>query len=115
MSKTYNTPSQHPSAGFTSPATAPVPTRVWFGPSGPPQYREFYGRGEFRWAIYPATWKESWGRAPLLGIVAADDEFLAERLAYDKGILNPHNCTFQPRFKNLGANRKPNESTHSIN
>lgn len=71
------------------------------------QYREFYGKGEFRYAIYPSWWKDSWGKAPLLGIVHADNEFLAERLAYDRGILpTPNNCTFQPKFKNLGESKK---------
>lgn len=71
------------------------------------QYKEFFGPGEFRFAIYPSYWKDSWGKAPLLGIVAADNEFLAERLAYDKGILpTPFNCTFQPKIKNIGANKK---------
>lgn len=68
------------------------------------QYREFFGRGEYKYAIYPSYWDEKkWGKAPMLGIVNADNEFLAERLAYDRGILpTPFNCTFQPRFKNLG-------------
>lgn len=70
------------------------------------QYKQFYGRGDFRFAIYPNNWKDAWGKPPLLGIVSADNEFLAERLAFDKGILNPHNCTFQPKIKNIGVNRK---------
>ena len=76
------------------------------------QYREFFGRGDFKFAIYPSHWKEQWGRPPLLGIVYADNEFLAERLAYDRGILPTHfNCTFQPKIKNLGPNRiKQNET-----
>lgn len=73
------------------------------------QYKEFYGRGEFRFAFYPSYWKDSWGRAPLLGIVAADNEFLAERLAYDKGVLpSAFNCTFQAKIKNIGPNKKVN-------
>jgi hypothetical protein len=69
-------------------------------------YRNFFGRGDYKFAIYPSHWKDAWGRAPLLGIVFADNEFLAERLAYDKGILPTHfNCTFQPKIKNLGPNR----------
>lgn len=69
-------------------------------------YRSFYGRGEFKFGIYPSFWKDSWGRAPLLGIIYADNEFLAERLAYDRGVLpSPFNCTFQPKIKNLGPNR----------
>lgn len=70
------------------------------------QYREFFGRGENRYAFYPDNWKPTWGKAPLLGIVSADNEFLAERLAYDRGVLNHNNCTFQPKIKNLGPNRK---------
>jgi hypothetical protein len=69
-------------------------------------YRNFFGRGDFKFAIFPSHWKDAWGRAPLLGIVYADNEFLAERLAYDRGILPTHfNCTFQPKIKNLGPNR----------
>ena len=71
------------------------------------QYKQFFGRGEYRFAIYPSYWKDVWGKPPLLGIVMADNEFLAERLASDRGMINPHNATFQPRFKNLGPNRKP--------
>lgn len=71
------------------------------------QYRNFYGKGDYKFAIYPSYWKDAWGRAPLLGIVFADNEFLAERLAYDRGILpSPCNCTFKPKIKNLGAIRK---------
>lgn len=71
------------------------------------QYREFYGRGDYKFAIFPSYWKDAWGRAPLLGIVFADNEFLAERLAYDRGILpSPCNCTFKPKIKNLGPTRK---------
>jgi hypothetical protein len=71
------------------------------------QYRNFYGRGEFRYGIFPSYWKDSWGRAPLLGIVFADNEFLAEKLAYDRGYLpSPCNCTFRPKIKNLGPIRK---------
>lgn len=63
-------------------------------------YRNFFGKGARRYAIYPSYWKGSWGKVPLLGIVAADDEFLAERLAFDKGILpGPYNCTFKPRME----------------
>lgn len=72
------------------------------------QYRNFFGRGAYKFAIYPSYWKDSWGKSPLLGIVYADNEFLAERLAYDRGILpTPCNCTFGPKIKNLGpANTK---------
>ncbi len=69
-------------------------------------YRSFYGRGDYKFGIFPSYWKDAWGKAPLLGIVFADNEFLAERLAYDRGILpTPFNCTFQPKIKNLGPNR----------
>lgn len=71
------------------------------------QYRTFFGKGEYKFAIYPSYWKDSWGKSPLLGIVHADNEFLAERLAYDRGILpTPFNCTFQPKIKNLGPVNK---------
>lgn len=70
------------------------------------QYRQFYGRGDNRYAIYPDNWKEIWGKPPLLGIISADNEFLAERLAFDRGMLNPNNCTFKPKIKNIGPNRK---------
>lgn len=63
------------------------------------RYRQFFGRGENRYLIYPSYWPRGWGIPPLLGVVQADNEFLAERLAYDRGILSPHNCTFQPKFK----------------
>lgn len=66
-------------------------------------YREFYGKGSNRFAFYAgAGWKPEWGNAPMFGIVVADDEFLAERLAYDRGLINPFNCTFRYRIKNLG-------------
>lgn len=69
-------------------------------------YRSFYGRGDYKFGIFPSYWKDTWGKAPLLGIVFADNEFLAERLAYDRGILpTPFNCTFQPKIKNLGVNK----------
>lgn len=68
-------------------------------------YREFFGPGEFRFAIYPDSgWKASWGKAPLLGIVNADDEFLAEKLAYDKGMANPYNHSFGLKIKKIGPN-----------
>lgn len=66
-------------------------------------YREFYGKGSNRFAFYAGSgWKSEWGTAPMFGIVVADDEFLAERLAYDRGLINPFNCTFRYRIKNLG-------------
>lgn len=70
-------------------------------------YREFFGRGEYRFAIYPDSgWKASWGKPPLLGIVNADDEFLAEKLAYDRGVANPNNCSFGLKIKKIGPNSK---------
>lgn len=70
-------------------------------------YREFFGRGEHRFAIYPDSgWKASWGKPPLLGIVSADDEFLAEKLAYDRGMANPNNCSFGLKIKKIGPNSK---------
>jgi hypothetical protein len=65
-------------------------------------YREFFGRGKNRYQVYPDNWPKNWGPTPLLGVVYADDEFLAERVAYDCGVLPTHfNCTFQPKFKQL--------------
>jgi hypothetical protein len=64
------------------------------------QYRAFIGRAN-KYAVYPSYWAKSWGQAPLLGVVTADNEFLAERAAYDRGILNPANCTFRGKFKLL--------------
>lgn len=58
--------------------------------------RSFYGPGKFRFAIYPDYWKESWGKKPLLGFVWADDEFYAEREAYNRGLLTV-NFTFRPQ------------------
>jgi len=65
-------------------------------PSPEAQYRAFMGRSN-RYAIYPDHWP--WGQAPLLGIVVADSEFLAERVAYDRGILSATNCSFGPKIK----------------
>lgn len=71
------------------------------------QYRDFFGRGENKYAIYPSYWKDTWGKAPLLGIVFADDPYLAEKRAYDRGILpSPCNCTFQAKVKLLGPARR---------
>lgn len=75
------------------------------------QYRNFFGRGDFRFAFYPSYWAQSWGKPPLLGIVNADNEFLAEKLGYDLGILpSPFNCTFQYKIKNLGPSRNSNSN-----
>ena len=69
-------------------------------------YRNFFGPGDNKYAVYPSYWKDSWGKKPILGIVFADNEFLAEKLAYDIGILpTPFNCTFQPNIVYLGANK----------
>jgi hypothetical protein len=66
-------------------------------------HRQFYGRGETKWLIYAGKgWSTSWGTPPMLGVVYADNEFLAERLAAERGILNPNNATFKPLFKNGG-------------
>lgn len=65
-------------------------------------YRNFFGRGKNKYQVFPDYWPKAWGQAPLLGVVYADDEFLAERVAYDNGILPTHfNCTFGPRFKQV--------------
>jgi hypothetical protein len=58
--------------------------------------RSFYGPGKYRFAIYPDYWKEAWGKKPLLGFVWADDEFYAEREAYNRGLLTM-NYTFRPQ------------------
>lgn len=57
--------------------------------------------GKYRWAVYPDYWKDSWGKKPLLGYVTADDEFYAEREAYNRGLLTV-NYTFRPHCVNLG-------------
>lgn len=64
--------------------------------------RSFYGPGKFKWIIYPDYWKESWGPKPALGIVFADDEFYAEREAYNRGLLTV-NFTFKPSAVKIGA------------
>lgn len=46
--------------------------------------------------IFPDYWKESWGEKPCLGIVAAENEFHAERRAYDREILRL-NLTIGPK------------------
>ena len=64
-------------------------------PEWKPGYRNFYGPGKFKYAIYPDNgWDiKRWGQKPLLGYVYADDEFYATREAYTKG-LAPVNYTF---------------------
>jgi hypothetical protein len=66
-----------------------------------PRYRNVYGSGKFKWAIYPDYWKQSWGQKPMLGIIYADDEFYAEREAYSKGLL-PVNFTIRPHAVKIG-------------
>lgn len=68
------------------------------------KYREFFGPGTEKYGIYPGVWSKKYGPAPLLGIVYADDEFLAERLAYDRG-FNPSPC-IPPRIRHLGSVRR---------
>lgn len=69
------------------------------------QMREFYGRGDFRYAITPPGWDvKRYGKAPVIGIVHADNEFLAERLAYDRGIVGTQSA--RPGITNLGEVRK---------
>lgn len=72
-----------------------------------PRYRNVYGFGKYRWAIYPDYWKQSWGPKPMLGTVTADDEFYAVREAYSKGLL-PVNFTFQAQAVKIG-DVKPRE------
>ncbi|HET8686529.1 MAG TPA: hypothetical protein VFM18_07670 [Methanosarcina sp.] len=57
--------------------------------------------GKYLWEVYPDYWKESWGKIPLLGRVVADDEFYAEREAYNRGLLIV-NYTFRPRVIKVG-------------
>lgn len=64
--------------------------------------RSFYGPGKYKWAIYPDYWKESWGKRPMLGTVWADDEFYAEREAYNRGLLTV-NYTFRPKAVKLNT------------
>lgn len=68
------------------------------------QYREFFGRGENKYGIYPPAWCSSYGKPPQIGIVYADNEFLAEKLAYDRGMV-PSQC-LPPKIKLLGAAKK---------
>jgi hypothetical protein len=69
------------------------------------QYKFFFGKGKYRFLIIPDYWKENWGRPPTFGTVNADDEFLAQRLASDRGLINPYNCSFGYTFKNIGLNK----------
>lgn len=67
-----------------------------------------YGRGEYKWEIYPDFWKKSWGIKPKLGVVYANDEFYAKRIAYDRGLL-PVNWTFEPEPVKVGPAGPPPE------
>lgn len=62
----------------------------------PRKFKPRFNGVENLYAIYPDYWKKSWGPIPLLGHVRADNEFLAEREAYDRGLLTL-NFTFKPR------------------
>lgn len=67
-------------------------------------YRQFFGRGRNKYEVYPDYWSKTWGPIPRLGVVYADNEFLAEKIAYDCGILpTPFNCTFGPKFKQINS------------
>jgi hypothetical protein len=71
-------------------------------------YRNFFGRGENKYAVYPPSWNEQWyGRAPMLGMVFADDEFLAEKAAYDRGLVPG---SMPPVVKLLGPVRRTTEN-----
>jgi hypothetical protein len=70
-------------------------------PAEAPRYRNVYGSGKYKWAIYPDYWKASWGPKPMLGIIYADDEFYAEREAYSKGLLTV-NYTIRPQPVKIG-------------
>lgn len=82
-------------------------------------YRKFFGRGENKYGVYPPGWSENlYGRAPILGIVYADDEFLAEKVAYDRGLVPG---SMPPVVKLLGTARRadgylgPNVNQNSNN
>lgn len=68
----------------------------------PRRQRSFYGPGKFKWLIYPDYWAPTWGPKPSLGIVFADDEFCAEREAYNRGLLTV-NYTIRPVAVKIGA------------
>lgn len=71
-------------------------------------YRKFFGRGENKYGVYPPSWNEEfYGRAPLLGIIYADDEFLAEKVAYDRGLVPG---SMPPVVKLLGPARRAADS-----
>lgn len=70
-------------------------------------YRKFFGLGDNRYGIYPPGWSEQrHGKAPMLGIVFADDEFLAEKTAYDRDL---YRGTTPPVVKLLGPVKRTAE------
>lgn len=56
---------------------------------------ELSSRESRYFAIYPDYWKETWGEKPLLGVVVAENDFHAQRRAYDRNFLRV-NFTFGP-------------------
>lgn len=67
-------------------------------------YRDFFGQGANKYGIYPPGWSEQrYGRAPMLGIVHADDEFLAEKTAYDRDL---YRGSTSPVVKYLGPAKR---------
>lgn len=87
-----------------APTDRPTTERTAYDRSSEQAYREFYGRGENKYGVYPPSWSPKYGKAPLIGIVYADNEFLAEKLAYDRG-MSPSQC-LSPRIKLLGSSKK---------
>lgn len=76
-------------------------------------YRKFFGRGENKYGVYPPGWSENlYGRAPMIGIVYADDEFLAEKVAYDRGLVLG---SVPPVIKALGPAKRAGEYTTNAN
>lgn len=65
------------------------------GGQATPNYRNFFGPGQFKFDVFPDdNWNvKKWGPKPWLGEVWADDEFYAVREAYTKN-LAPVNFTF---------------------
>ena len=64
-------------------------------------YRAFYGRGEKKFAVYPAGWNfPKNGKPPVLGVVYADNAFLAARRACDLGFS--HNRSMLPEVECIG-------------
>jgi len=84
-------------SSFSLPKGVPSNTLYTITTSGKVVLRSpFYGFGKYVWAIYPDYWPEKWGRQPLFGYVSADDRFIAERVAYDVGLVY-RNDTFKPK------------------